>query len=164
MTNIASGEPRTVLADAAGRYTVDQLAPGTYVVAVAHPGFSEASRTIVLTATETAATADFVLEIGSLSFPVDVTAMRGARDPGVIPLRTDTLTSDTLKRAVPVSTGDALVLAPGVTPVGNGPFQVRPRLRGLDSTRVLVLDRRRAAQQRADGHRSRRRRGRPGRG
>ena len=30
-------------------------------------------------------------------------------------------------------------MAPGVTPVGSGPFQVRPRLRGLDSTRVLVL-------------------------
>ena len=40
---------------------------------------------------------------------------------------------------MPLSTGDALLLAPGVTPVGNGPMQVRPRLRGLDSTRVLVL-------------------------
>src|SRR5690606_31111574 len=36
-------------------------------------------------------------------------------------------------------TGDAILAAPGVTPVGSGPFQVRPRLRGLDSTRVLVL-------------------------
>jgi outer membrane cobalamin receptor len=26
-----------------------------------------------------------------------------------------------------------------ITPVGNGPFGVRPRLRGLDSTRLLVL-------------------------
>jgi multidrug efflux system membrane fusion protein len=32
-----------------------------------------------------------------------------------------------------------MVAAPGVTLVGSGPFQVRPKLRGLDSTRVLVL-------------------------
>ncbi len=30
-------------------------------------------------------------------------------------------------------------MAANITPVGNGPFGVRPRLRGLDSTRLLVL-------------------------
>src|SRR6185295_15682809 len=38
-----------------------------------------------------------------------------------------------------LSTGDALSVAANITPVGNGPFGVRPRLRGLDSTRLLVL-------------------------
>ena len=43
------------------------------------------------------------------------------------------------QQANPLSTGDALATAANVTPVGNGPFGVRPRLRGLDSTRLLVL-------------------------
>ncbi|MCC7003110.1 MAG: TonB-dependent receptor, partial [Gemmatimonadaceae bacterium] len=34
---------------------------------------------------------------------------------------------------------DALATTANITPVGNGPFGVRPRLRGLDSTRMLVL-------------------------
>ena len=38
-----------------------------------------------------------------------------------------------------LSTGDALTSVANITPVGNGPFGVRPRLRGLDSTRLLVL-------------------------
>ena len=41
--------------------------------------------------------------------------------------------------ATSLSTGDALAGAVNVNPVGNGPFGVRPRLRGLDSTRMLVL-------------------------
>jgi hemoglobin/transferrin/lactoferrin receptor protein len=32
-----------------------------------------------------------------------------------------------------------MLASSSVSPVGSGPFQVRPRLRGLDSTRVLVL-------------------------
>ena len=44
-----------------------------------------------------------------------------------------------IEQTKPLSTGDALTLAANITPVGNGPFGVRPRLRGLDSTRLLVL-------------------------
>jgi hemoglobin/transferrin/lactoferrin receptor protein len=139
LINIASSEERTTKTDAAGRYRFEGLTPGTYRVAAAHPGFSESSRTLVLTDAQPAITADFTLDIGSRSFPVDVTAMRGARDPDVIPLRTDLLPRATLERLAPVGTGDALIAAPAVTPVGSGPFQTRPRLRGLDSTRVLVL-------------------------
>jgi hemoglobin/transferrin/lactoferrin receptor protein len=68
-----------------------------------------------------------------------VTAARGARDEATIPLRTDAITRTTIHEMAPVSTGDAMAAAPGVSLVGSGPFQVRPRLRGLDSTRVLVL-------------------------
>ena len=66
--------------------------------------------------------------------------MRGARDAAVIPLRTDTLTSDTLERAVAGQHGRRAAASRRASrPSGSGPFQVRPRLRGLDSTRVLVL-------------------------
>ena len=139
LINVASGQERTATADANGRYRFDGVTPGTYRIAVAHPGFSESTRTLIVTEAPAAITADFVLQVGSLSFPVDVTAMRGARDAEVIPLRTDSITRDLIERQTPVSTGDSLLAAPGITPVGSGPFQIRPRLRGLDSTRVLVL-------------------------
>jgi hemoglobin/transferrin/lactoferrin receptor protein len=44
-----------------------------------------------------------------------------------------------MAHANPLSTGDAFSGVAAVTPVGSGPFGVRPRLRGLVSTRLLVL-------------------------
>jgi hemoglobin/transferrin/lactoferrin receptor protein len=70
---------------------------------------------------------------------VTVTATRSERDTLEVPLRTDTLPREDLLRANPVSTGDAMIALPSITPVGSGPYITRPRLRGLDSTRLLVL-------------------------
>ena len=68
-----------------------------------------------------------------------VTASRAERDSRQIPLHVETITSAAIEQTNPISTGDALTMAANITPVGNGPFGVRPRLRGLDSTRLLVL-------------------------
>ena len=86
-----------------------------------------------------AAEVRFSLVPGRLEMGVTVTAARSERETSAVPLRTDTIGRDALDGKSPLSVGDALLQAPGVTPVGNGPMQVRPRLRGLDSTRVLVL-------------------------
>src|SRR5262245_48512848 len=140
LTNIANGEERTAIADANGQYRIETIRVGTYRLAARFPGFSESSRTLIVTDDKTPLTEDFTLDIGALrGSSVNVTAMRGARDPDVVPLRVDVLNGDAIRELAMPSTGDALVLAPGIEPVGSGPFQVRPRLRGLDSTRVLVL-------------------------
>ena len=70
---------------------------------------------------------------------VVVTAARAERETRQIPLHVETITSAAIEQANTLSTGDALTTAANITPVGNGPFGVRPRLRGLDSTRLLVL-------------------------
>ena len=139
LIDITTGTETSLTVDANGRYRFADLRPGVYWLAVACTGFSDASRTIVIEEANAAATEDFVLELGSLKTDVNVTAERGQRAAHVLPIRTDTLTRETIEAMSPVSTGDAMIAAPGVTPVGSGPFQVRPRLRGLDSTRVLVL-------------------------
>jgi outer membrane receptor protein involved in Fe transport len=139
LLNLATAETAAEFADLSGEFTFDDLQPGSYLVTVSFDGFSEASRTIVVETSADAMRADFTLEIGTLRQEVTVAAARGARDIKVIPLRADTLTAETLRELAPVSTGAALIQAPGVTPVGSGPYQMRPRLRGLDSTRVLVL-------------------------
>ena len=54
-------------------------------------------------------------------------------------LHVETLSRAAVEQSNALSTGDVLTSAVNVTPVGNGPFGVRPRLRGLDSTRMLVL-------------------------
>jgi outer membrane receptor protein involved in Fe transport len=70
---------------------------------------------------------------------VNVTASRAGREARTIPLHVETIPGDVVAGAIPRSTGDALANIANITQVGDGPFGIRPRLRGLDSTRVLVL-------------------------
>ena len=133
------GKERQASTDAGGKFGFHKLAPGTYRLSASAEGFSEASRTVVIDGRSPEITTDFVLDLGTLTSDVTVAAARGVRDTHVVPLRADSFGADRIRQLVPVSTGDILLSAPGVTAVGSGPFQVRPRLRGLDSTRVLVL-------------------------
>jgi hemoglobin/transferrin/lactoferrin receptor protein len=137
--NVATGQEVTASAVVSGRFRFANLRPGIYRLAASFTGFSDASRTVVVADDMQALTVDFELQLGAVQEEVTVSAARGERDEAAIPLRADAVTDVTIRELAPVSTGDALAAAPGVTVVGSGPFQVRPRLRGLDSTRVLVL-------------------------
>jgi outer membrane receptor protein involved in Fe transport len=139
LLNLASGAELVTESDAAGRFVFDGLSVGIYRVAVERDGYSGDSRTVSIAAADERLDTGFVLRPGGLTTSVTVTATRSARDALDVPLATETLTRPQLLRATPVSTGDAMVLAPSITPVGSGPYGVRPRLRGLDSTRLLVL-------------------------
>jgi outer membrane receptor protein involved in Fe transport len=137
--NTVTGDTRTSTADDQGRYRFAGLPAGTYVVTVLSAGFSSGVRTVVVQAADTATTADFTLALGLQRSDVTVTAARGERDPATVPLRVDTITQETIRSLTPTGTGEVLQQSPSITFVGSGPFQTRPRLRGLDSTRVLVL-------------------------
>jgi hemoglobin/transferrin/lactoferrin receptor protein len=137
--NVATGQEVMATADASGRFRFANLRAGIYRVAASFTGFSDASRTVVVTDDAEAITLDFELQLGAVHEEVTVSAARGERDEATLPLRTDAITAKAIREMAPAGTGDALAAAPGVSVVGSGPFQVRPRLRGLDSTRVLVL-------------------------
>ncbi len=137
--NVATGQEATATADASGRFRFPNLRAGIYRLAASFIGFSDASRTVVVADDTQSVTLDFELQLGAVQEEVTVSAARGERDEATLPLRTDAITARAIREMAPVSTGDALAAAPGVSVVGSGPFQVRPRLRGLDSTRVLVL-------------------------
>lgn len=139
LLNVATGQQTSTTADATGRFRFSNLKVGSYRIATSQVGFSDTSRTLLITDEGQSLTLDFELELGSVKAEVTVSAARGERDRDVVPLRTDTVSAETVRELAPASTGDALASAPGVTLVGSGPFQVRPRLRGLDSTRLLVL-------------------------
>lgn len=139
LLNVATGQQTVAATDTSGRFRFQNLKPGTYRVATSLVGFSDSSRTILVSEDAQSVKEDFELELGSFRTDVTVSAARGERDTQVIPVRADTIASETLRETAPTSTGDVLSAVPGVTLVGSGPFQTRPRLRGLDSTRVLVL-------------------------
>jgi outer membrane receptor protein involved in Fe transport len=139
LRDIATGREIVADTDAQGRYTFDVAAVGTYLVVVRRAGFSESARTVIVEQAEAALDVPIVMALGMLNSEVSVTATLQEREVAEIPLHVQTLSRAGVEQTNPLSTGDALTLAPNVTPVGNGPFAVRPRLRGLDSTRLLVL-------------------------
>jgi outer membrane receptor protein involved in Fe transport len=135
----ATGAEQVASADAEGQFRFPNVAPGRYLVTAEAVGFARDTKAVTVVEGKATPPVSFTLLPGNVELDVTVTAARGERSSQEVPLRTDTLGRERLQSASPLSTGDALVMAPGVTPVGNGPMQVRPRLRGLDSTRVLVL-------------------------
>lgn len=137
--DIATGREIVGETNDQGRYKIETPVAGTYLVIVSRAGFSEAARTVVVDSPEQVVDLPVQLDLGMLTAEVSVTAVRAARELKQIPLHVETMSQAAIQARNPISTGDMLMTAPNVTPVGNGPFAVRPRLRGLDSTRLLVL-------------------------
>jgi hemoglobin/transferrin/lactoferrin receptor protein len=139
LRGVATGQETATDTGADGRFQLDAPATGTYLVIVTRPGFSEAARTIVIETAEAMVDVPIQLELGGFNAQVSVTAARSERETRQIPLHVETITRASIDQDNTLSTGDALTTVANITPVGNGPFGVRPRLRGLDSTRLLVL-------------------------
>ncbi|MGE0461706.1 MAG: TonB-dependent receptor [Vicinamibacterales bacterium] len=139
LRDVATRQEVVVETGADGRYEVEAPTPGTYLVSVTREGFAEAAQTVIVESAEQQLDVPLSLEVGSVTAAVVVTAARAERDTKQIPLHVDTITKAAVEQTNQTSTGDALTMAANITPVGNGPFGVRPRLRGLDSTRLLVL-------------------------
>ena len=139
LRGVATGQESETDTGADGRFQIEAPAAGTYLVIVTRPGFSEAARTVVIDAPEAAVDVTVQLELGVFNAEVSVTAARSERETRQIPLHIETITRASIEQDNTLSTGDALTTVANITPVGNGPFGVRPRLRGLDSTRLLVL-------------------------
>jgi outer membrane receptor protein involved in Fe transport len=139
LRDVATGQEIVVETGADGTYQADVPTTGTYLISVTRAGFSEAAQTVVVDSDEQSLDVPLTLEVGSVSSAVVVTAARAERDTKQIPLHVDTIPQAAIQQTNQTSVGDALTLAANITPVGNGPFGVRPRLRGLDSTRLLVL-------------------------
>ncbi|MEO5763263.1 MAG: TonB-dependent receptor [Vicinamibacteria bacterium] len=137
--NLATGDRKTTVTGASGDYVFTSLPAAMYRVIARTSGFSDAVYNLSLAAESDTAVVGFVLKLGNLQSDVTVTANRNKRDGLIVPLRVESLGGGTIARTNPTSVGDLMIQATGVTPVGSGPFQVRPRLRGLDSTRILVL-------------------------
>lgn len=135
---LATGEQFSAQTDAGGNFSFENLSNGKYRVTVEAAGFSSAAREISIGDGPTEKL-EIALAVGNINESVTVTATR-----------TQVATIDT---AVPVSVvsrqeieeknlntiGDIFRSLPGTSTANEGAFQVRPRIRGLDSNRVLIL-------------------------
>ncbi len=139
LRNIAAQTERTLLTSEEGAYRFDNLANGLYSVTVEKEGFSAVTRHFTLTSAGERVESNFELVPGRLAEQVTITAVRGEREVQVVPVRAETITGEALIRENVTGTQDSLTKIANVTPVGNGPFQMRPRLRGLDSSRILIM-------------------------
>jgi outer membrane receptor protein involved in Fe transport len=139
LRGVATGQEQAVATGVDGRFELRTDTGGTYLLIVTRQGFSDGARTVVLASADDRATVPVQLEVGGLTAAVSVTAARSERENRLIPLHVESVSRQAVEDSNALSTGDALSSVANVTPVGNGPFGVRPRLRGLDSTRLLVL-------------------------
>ena len=136
LRDIKTGAERVVSTDGEGRFSFSSAGdPSQYEMIVSSKGFGRFAKT---------------LASGDATVSVTLTPSPISEDVTVTATRTQILTSET---AVPVSVigreeidrkavntiGDIFRTLPGTSTVNEGAFQVRPRIRGLDSNRVLIL-------------------------
>jgi outer membrane receptor protein involved in Fe transport len=127
----------TIQTDTDGKATFGQAGPGAVVITVEAPGFPKTTKTISVN--DSQQQVDFLLVPGGISETDNVTAARtqiSSEDTAVPVSVIDREEID--KKGINVI-GDIFRTLPGTSTVNEGAFQVRPRIRGLDSNRVLIL-------------------------
>ena len=139
LRDVATGQEQSGQTNDKGQYVFTTKTTGTFLLIVQRDGFAEAARTLVVENADATLDVPVQLELGSVSTEVTVTAARSAREVRHIPLNIDVKSSEQILQGNSLSTGTALAETANINAVGDGPFGVRPRLRGLDSTRLLVL-------------------------
>jgi len=128
-----STQALTTVSDVAGRYAVDSLAPGIYVVSAVAAGFDSSVRQVVVAA-GVEAVADFRLEIARRLVLVEVTAAASVR-----PL-TDVTDPRAPRQPIPAHDGaDYLKTIPGFSVIRKGGADGDPVLRGMAGSRLGVL-------------------------
>jgi hemoglobin/transferrin/lactoferrin receptor protein len=134
----ASGAERHLITDERGRFSMPGAPPGRYIITGAVPGFSSATE-ILAVASGTESRVTLALAPGTLSEAVTVTATRTEIPTDQSPAPVTVVTRESLERRTLAGIGDLFRALPSTESVNEGTFQVRPRIRGLESNRVLVL-------------------------
>ncbi len=119
------------------------LKSGNYELIVEIPYMATEKR-IVNVPADTEKEIIFKISRATLSEGVTVTATRRADYTELAPISSSTLSTDEISKIQPRVLTDALLNVPGVQVSDVGPLRPRPIIRGLDTTRILVL---------VDGHR-----------
>ena len=137
--NIASSRETNVETDGAGKYQFADLRPGSYRISAIRQGFATNAETVLLEE-GASRTQDFSLSPGVIEDVVTVTAGKGSERVAIeVPQTVTVATSLDIERQRPRSTFEAIERAPNITVRETNPARERPRLRGLDSSRVLIV-------------------------
>lgn len=139
LLNIASSQKLTAVTDSSGNYEFSGLRSGSYRIIATGSGFGEQAENISLGGSDTVSQ-DFSLAPGAIRDVVTVTAGKGSERLAVETPQTVTVTTaEQIEQRLPRSTFEAIERAPNVIVRETNPARERPRLRGLDSSRVLIV-------------------------
>jgi outer membrane receptor protein involved in Fe transport len=129
---------KTLITGSDGTVIVDSLRDGEYSVLVSATGFAEQFMQVSLGAGQPARL-DAVLRVGGFNENVTVTATRTQITDSETPVPVSVIGREQIEQRSLNTLGDLFRTLPGTSTLNEGGFQVRPRIRGLDSNRVLIL-------------------------
>ncbi|MCI0490120.1 MAG: TonB-dependent receptor [Blastocatellia bacterium] len=134
----AGGFERVAVSDDSGLFRFSGMIEGDYHLSVSRAGFSTFAQELKLSARESR-DIEVTLKPGTISEKVTVVATRTETVETDTPVPVSVIERTELERRAMNTIGDLFRYLPGTSTVNEGSFQVRPRIRGLDSNRVLVL-------------------------
>ncbi|MEW6734766.1 MAG: TonB-dependent receptor [Acidobacteriota bacterium] len=132
------GWERTITTDNAGLFSFNNIINGTYQLSADGPGFSTSTQELDLS-NSNLDSFEIKLAPGTITEKVTITATRTEISVADTPVPVSIIDRGELDKRTLNTIGDLFRYLPGVSTVNEGPFQVRPRIRGLDSNRVLIL-------------------------
>ncbi len=132
-----SGATRTAVTGETGVAEFELALDGELRVVVSAAGFPD--KLVSLAGNGAAIDSEIVLDLGTINESVTVTAARTQISSEETPVPVSVLGSEEIARKGINTLGDVFRTLPGTSTVNEGAFQVRPRIRGLDSNRVLIL-------------------------
>lgn len=126
------------ITNANGDFRFENLTNGDFRIKVETNGFSIANREIRIKHADSDKL-EIVLAVGNIAETVTVTATRTqvSTDETAVPV--SVVSREKLEQKTLNTIGDVFRDLPGTSTVNEGAFQVRPRIRGLDSNRILIL-------------------------
>ncbi len=136
--NKISGSEFQTQTNESGKFSISNLSQGNYTVSVEAAGFSGAAREISLSNSSTN-NLDISLSVGNINETVTVTATRTELATTDTAVPVSVVTREELEEKTLNTIGDVFRDLPGTSTVNEGAFQVRPRIRGLESNRILIL-------------------------
>lgn len=138
LTAAKSGFERRMITNDEGKLRFPELPAGEYRTVVRAAGFSVAVRQVSVSGSDLNSL-EIGLTVGDISENVTVTATRTqiSTDETAVPV--SVVGREDIERKAVNTIGDVFRTLPGTSTVNEGAFQVRPRIRGLDSNRVLIL-------------------------
>lgn len=136
--NLGSGTETVAITNGSGGFEFADLPFGSYRLSANASGF--ATSAVSLTVGDATQTRDFTLSPGTIQDVVTVTAGKGTERAAIeIPQTVTVTTAEQIEQQRPTSTFETIERTPNIIVRETNPARQRPRLRGLDSSRVLVL-------------------------
>ncbi len=129
---------RTAASGADGVAVFDSVAEGSYRISAVSNGFSTVVRELIV-ASGQPGNLEILLSPGAIAETVNVTAERRQISSEETAVPVSIVGREEIERKAVNTISDIFRTLPGTSTVNEGAFQVRPRIRGLDSNRVLIL-------------------------